>query len=197
MPSPPWKAASTGVDAVLARWLASSWVKPCFCADETLHGTDGQYAPLPSYLAPGLVRAMHGRGIDRLYAHQARALEATRAGRHLVVATPTASGKSLCFHLPVLQAAADDPDARAIYLYPTKALARDQEAGLRELMTAAEMRTGAVVYDAERQEPVGRGLSPSCLGAFGILGPGLCGVNHGRKEERPARVRLGAGTVNR
>ena len=56
---------------------------------------------------------------------------------------------------------------------------------------------GAVVYDAERQEPVGRGLSPSCLRAFGILGPGLCGLNHGRKEERPARVRLGAGTVNR
>ena len=56
---------------------------------------------------------------------------------------------------------------------------------------------GAVVYDAERQEPAGRGLSPSCLGTFGILGPGLCAVNHGRKEERPARVRLGAGTANR
>ncbi|HEY3818924.1 MAG TPA: DEAD/DEAH box helicase [Polyangiaceae bacterium] len=150
MPSPPWKASTApGVDAVLARWLASSWVKPCFCADETLHGTDGEYAPLPSHLAPGLARAMRARGIDRLYAHQARALEATRAGRHLVVATPTASGKSLCFHLPVLQAVAEDPDARAIYLYPTKALSRDQEAGLRELMAAAEIRAGAVVYDGD------------------------------------------------
>ncbi|MGH7296896.1 MAG: DEAD/DEAH box helicase, partial [Polyangiaceae bacterium] len=109
----------------------------------------GQYTTLPSYVAPGLARALAGRGIDRLYAHQARALEATRAGRHLVIATPTASGKSLCFHLPVLQAAVDDPDARAIYLYPTKALARDQEAGLRELMGAAGLSVGAVVYDGD------------------------------------------------
>ncbi len=59
-------------------------------------------------------------------------------GQHVVVATPTASGKSLCFHLPVLaDRSADEPDARAIYLYPTKALARDQEAGLRELMRGA------------------------------------------------------------
>jgi DEAD/DEAH box helicase domain-containing protein len=151
MPSPPWKAPSggTGVEAVLARWLASSWVKPCFCADETLEGTGGSYAPLPSHLAPGLVRAMRERGIDRLYAHQAQAIGAARAGKHLAIATPTASGKSLCFHLPVLQAMADDPDARAIYLYPTKALARDQEAALRELMIAADLRASAVVYDGD------------------------------------------------
>ncbi|HEY8042122.1 MAG TPA: DEAD/DEAH box helicase [Polyangiaceae bacterium] len=148
MPSPPWRA-ERGVDAVLARWLASSWVKPCFCADETLAGSGGAYAPLPSFLAPGLARAMDARGIERLYAHQAHALEATRAGRHLAVATPTASGKSLCFHLPVLQAMTEDADARAIYLYPTKALARDQEAGLRELMAAAGLSGGAVVYDGD------------------------------------------------
>jgi DEAD/DEAH box helicase domain-containing protein len=148
MPAPPWKS-ERGVEPVLARWLASSWVKPCFCADETLDGSDGQYVPLPSYLADGLVRALRARGIERLYAHQARALDAARAGRHLAVATPTASGKSLCFHLPVLQALADDPDARALYLYPTKALARDQEASLRELMGAAGSGAGAVVYDGD------------------------------------------------
>src|SRR5579859_3402711 len=126
MPAAPWRH-ETGVDLVLSRWLASSWVKPCFCADETLHGADGQYTPLPPDIAPGIADAMRGRGIERLYAHQERAVGAARAGRHLVVATPTASGKSLCFHLPVLQAIADDADARAIYLYPTKALARDQE----------------------------------------------------------------------
>jgi DEAD/DEAH box helicase domain-containing protein len=148
MPSPPWTARA-GVDAVLARWLESSWVRPCFCADETLEGAGGSYAPLPSFLAPRLVQALRERGIQRLYAHQARALQAAQEGRHLVVATPTASGKSLCFHLPVLQAVADDADARAIYLYPTKALARDQEAGLRELMAAAGLRAGAVVYDGD------------------------------------------------
>ncbi|HEY1695718.1 MAG TPA: DEAD/DEAH box helicase [Polyangiaceae bacterium] len=148
MPVPPWQQEQ-GVTAVLARWLASSWVKPCFSADATLDGASGQYSPLPAYLAPGLAAAMRDRGIDRLYAHQARALDATRAGKHLVVATPTASGKSLCFHLPVLQAAIDDPDARSLYLYPTKALSRDQEFGLRELTKAAGVPVGAVVYDGD------------------------------------------------
>jgi DEAD/DEAH box helicase domain-containing protein len=84
-----------------------------------------------------------------MYAHQARAIEAALARRHVVVSTPTASGKSLCFHVPVLQALAEDPEARAVYLYPTKALARDQEAGLRELMTAAGSSAGAIVYDGD------------------------------------------------
>ena len=144
----PWNV-ERGVDAVLARWQASSWVRPCFCADETLAGAGGRYADIPFALAPGLARALRERGIDRLYDHQARALAAARAGRHMVVATPTASGKSFCFHLPVLQAYFDDPDARAIYLYPTKALARDQEAGLRELMKSAGLAAGAVVYDGD------------------------------------------------
>ena len=152
--SAPWTATATataghGVEGVLARWLASSWVKPCFCADETRSAAEGRYAPLPSHLAPGLTRALVDRGIDRLYTHQAQALTAVRAGKHLVVATPTASGKSLCFHLPILQAMADDPRARAIYLYPTKALARDQEHSLRELTASAGFGTGAVVYDGD------------------------------------------------
>jgi DEAD/DEAH box helicase domain-containing protein len=148
MPSPPW-TAERGVDAVLSRWLASSWVKPCFCADETRSSSRGRYEPLPSHLAPELGRALTERGIERLYSHQARALDAVRSGKHLVLATPTASGKSLCFHLPVLQALADDPNARALYLYPTKALARDQENSLRELMASAGLGTGAVVYDGD------------------------------------------------
>jgi DEAD/DEAH box helicase domain-containing protein len=147
MPSPPWKQEQ-GVDAVLDRWLASSWVKPCVCADATIDASQGAYAPFPE-LAPGITAALRERGIERLYSHQAQALEAARGGKHLVVATPTASGKSFCFHLPVLQAYAEEPDARAIYLYPTKALARDQEAGLRELVSAAGLRTAAVVYDGD------------------------------------------------
>jgi DEAD/DEAH box helicase domain-containing protein len=148
MPLPPWNV-ERGAEGVLARWLASSWVRPCFCADETLSGTGGNYAHIPSSLAPELARALRERGVERLYAHQAQALAAAHAGRHLVVATPTASGKSFCFHLPVLQACFDDPDSRAIYVYPTKALARDQEAGLRELMASAGLSTGAVVYDGD------------------------------------------------
>jgi DEAD/DEAH box helicase domain-containing protein len=123
-------------------------VKPCLCTDETLPGTGATYADVPP-LATSVQQALWARGIGRLYSHQSRAIDAALAGRHVVVATPTASGKSLCFHLPVLQALAEDPNARALYLFPTKALARDQEAGVRELMAAAGLDAGAVVYDGD------------------------------------------------
>jgi DEAD/DEAH box helicase domain-containing protein len=138
-----------GVDAVVERWLASSWIQPCFCVDSTIEGSPGAYTPLPSALAPGIAHALRERGIDRLYAHQTRAIEAACAGRHVVIATPTASGKSVAFHAPVLQALFDDPSARALYIYPTKALARDQEAGLLDLMTRAGLGGSAVVYDGD------------------------------------------------
>jgi DEAD/DEAH box helicase domain-containing protein len=148
MPQAPW-AIDRGIAPVLGRWLASSWVRPCFCADESMAASAAQYAPLPQGLGSGIARALRARGIERLYGHQGRAIEAALAGRHLVVATPTASGKSLCFHLPVLQALADDPNARALYLYPTKALARDQEAGLLDLMAASGLETTAIVFDGD------------------------------------------------
>jgi DEAD/DEAH box helicase domain-containing protein len=145
---PAWKA-ERGVNAVLARWLASSWVRPCLCADETMAGSQGSYCEAPPPLAPTVVEALRSLGAEKLYTHQARALAAALAGRHVVVATPTASGKSFCFHLPVLQAMSEDAGARALYLYPTKALARDQEAGLRQLLEAAGLNVGAVVYDGD------------------------------------------------
>ncbi len=107
---------------------------------------------VPSELSPGLVRALEMRGIKRLYDHQAEAFRLMQKGgpaRALVVATPTASGKSFCFHLPVLDTMAKTPGARAIYLYPTKALSRDQEAGLRELSRDAGLDVPAIVYDGD------------------------------------------------
>jgi DEAD/DEAH box helicase domain-containing protein len=147
----PW-SIERGLGPVLARWQESDWVRPCFCADETRAAREGDFAPLPPALAPGIAGALRARGVDRLYAHQARAFEIARADgatRGFVVATPTASGKSLCFHLPVLQALVEDPDARAIYLFPTKALSRDQEAGLRELVAASGVSASAVVFDGD------------------------------------------------
>ena len=150
-------SSERGLEPVLARWQASDWVRPCFCADETRAAKEGAFAPLPPTLAPGIAAALRGRGVERLYAHQARAFEIARglgdgdgAGmRGFVVATPTASGKSLCFHLPVLQTLVEDPDARAIYLFPTKALSRDQETGLRELVAASGIEASAVVFDGD------------------------------------------------
>jgi DEAD/DEAH box helicase domain-containing protein len=124
-------------------------MEPCLTADKTLGGEEGRLVPFPAGLARGVARALEARGIRELYSHQARAFEAACRREDFVIATPTASGKSFCFHLPVLTAMESDPDARALYLYPTKALARDQEAGLTELMRAADLPARAVVYDGD------------------------------------------------
>ena len=91
------------------------------------------YAPFPGWLDERIARSLRARGIDALYSHQAAALEATHAGKNIVVVTPTASGKTLCYDLPVLDAVAKDVSARALYLFPTKALAQDQLAELERL----------------------------------------------------------------
>jgi len=85
--------------------------------------------PLPERLA----RALAERGIERLYRHQARALDLSRDGRNVLLVTPTASGKTLAFASAVLESILEEPNSRALFLYPTKALAQDQIAGLRDL----------------------------------------------------------------
>ena len=97
---------------------------------------DAPVAPLP----PALASMLGGRGIERLYSHQVAALEHARAGRDFVVVTGTASGKTLCYHLPILEACLADPEARALYLFPTKALAQDQLKNLLELLNGVEVQ---------------------------------------------------------
>src|SRR5437016_12131207 len=129
MPSPPWQMRA-GLDAAIDGWLASGYVKPCLAADRMFESAPGRAVPLPGSLGQGARRALASRGISELYAHQAEAFELAMTGRDFVVATPTASGKSLCFHLPVLETLSRHPEARALYVFPTKALARDQESSL-------------------------------------------------------------------
>jgi len=145
---PEWKTA-TGLEPVLGGWLRSERVRPCFAAERDYESTVARIAPLPESLHPKLKDALRKRGIDQLYTHQARAFEIASAKKPFVVATPTASGKSLCFHLPVLDALLRNPDARALYFFPTKALARDQEASVRELMSEAGGGISIVTYDGD------------------------------------------------
>ena len=103
---------------------------------ETLEARPGQFAEPDEPLPGELRRLLAARGIERLYTHQVAALEAARRERDLVVVTGTASGKTLCYHLPILERLIDEPGARALYLFPTKALAQDQLKGLLELLSA-------------------------------------------------------------
>jgi DEAD/DEAH box helicase domain-containing protein len=93
---------------------------------ETVPGGDARVAPLPAELDPRVRDTLAARGLDALYEHQALAWEAAARGEHVIVTTGTASGKTLAFNLPVLDALAREPKTRALYLYPTKALAQDQ-----------------------------------------------------------------------
>ncbi|MDW8319186.1 MAG: DEAD/DEAH box helicase [Anaerolineae bacterium] len=92
-----------------------------------------RYAAPRSALHPDLAAQLRRAGIERLYTHQAQAVDAALSGRHVMVVTATASGKTLCYNLPVLQAVLEQPVARALYLFPTKALAQDQLRSLRAL----------------------------------------------------------------
>jgi DEAD/DEAH box helicase domain-containing protein len=148
MPAPPWSLA-TGIAPVTERWMKHAELRGCFHADRSYPAEEAASAPLPDDIDRRLAGALASRGITRLYRHQRVAIDSARAGRHVVIATPTASGKSLCFHLPVLDAIARDPASTAIYLYPTKALSRDQEQGVRSLIGEAGLAVGATVYDGD------------------------------------------------
>jgi len=114
----------------------------------TIPGREGAFAPIPDDVPAPLRAALQARGIDRLYAHQAEAWTAAQQGRHVVVATPTASGKSLCYTLPVVSAAMQG-NAKALYLFPTKALAQDQVAELLELNKAGDLGVKAFTFDGD------------------------------------------------
>jgi DEAD/DEAH box helicase domain-containing protein len=122
--------------------------------DHVISEASANFAPLPADLRPELVTALAGRGIQRLYSHQADAYEAVRKGRHLVVVTPTASGKTLCYNLPVLQRLLENPQKRALFVYPTKALAQDQLAELSALKHGLPIELRVDTYDGDT--PPGR-----------------------------------------
>jgi DEAD/DEAH box helicase domain-containing protein len=144
----PW-SASRGVEAVLRGWLDDTKVRPNLVLDEIVPSTEAHSVPLPEGLSGPVRQALARRGVTSLYTHQAEAFELAAQGRDFVVATPTASGKSLCYTLPVLDALARRPDARALLLFPTKALSRDQEESLRGLMKDAGLDHGAVTFDGD------------------------------------------------
>ncbi len=146
--------APASVESVLERLLEEPSLARGVVHHQVIPPREALYAPFPNWLDPRLRAGLARRGISQLYVHQAEALEAVHAGQDVVVVTPTASGKTLCYALPVLQALREDPAARALFLFPTKALGQDQVAELSELARAAEIDLAAATYDGDTPAPI-------------------------------------------
>ncbi len=121
---------------------------------EVIPARDADYGEWPDWLDGRILAGLKARGLDRPYVHQAEAVAAVHRGEDVVVVTPTASGKTLCYALPVLQALAEDPAARALFLFPTKALGQDQVAEFSELARASGLEISAATYDGDTPAPI-------------------------------------------
>ncbi len=119
---------------------------------------EAAWAAMPEWVRPELRAAFAAKGIRQLYTHQAAAAEAVRAGRNIVVVTPTASGKTICYNVPVLNAVLENRDARALYLFPTKALAQDQLAELHDLAERMDNAFGVFTYDGDTPSDARRAI---------------------------------------
>jgi len=116
----------------LEKILESPEFAPDIVVNRLIPAQKGIFAPFPEGLDEKIVKSLNKRGIDRLYTHQTEVFKLAKAGKNVVVVTPTASGKTLCYNLPCLQALLTDESARCLYLFPTKALSQDQQAELNE-----------------------------------------------------------------
>ena len=114
-----------------------------------LPAREAKFHPMPDWVRDELRAAYCAKGIANLYSHQAATAEMVHDGKNVVVVTPTASGKTLCYNLPVLNAVLENPDTRALYLFPTKALAQDQLAELHDLGTRLNDCFGVFTYDGD------------------------------------------------
>src|SRR5438034_1175564 len=124
---------------ILDDLLTSPSTGPCITATRHFAPRPPVLVPFPPSLDPRIADALRARGIDELYSHQARAWELIAKGHHVVVVTPTASGKTLCYNLPALQSLLHQPDTRVLYLFPAKALAQDQLAELEALAKSLQI----------------------------------------------------------
>src|SRR3954470_22250020 len=144
--------ADTG--AVLSRLLDEPSLARGVVHHAILPARPAIYGDFPVWLDRRIVDGLGARGIDRPFLHQAEAIEAVHGGEDIVVVTPTASGKSLCYTLPILQSITEDPAARALLLFPTKALGQDQVTEFGELAAAANLSISTSTYDGDTPAPI-------------------------------------------
>ena len=153
-----------GKEGLPGRRLGEPGTEDVLTAVRHIPAREAQFRSMPDWVRPELAAAYRAKGIDRLYSHQAAAAELARAGNDFVVVTPTASGKTLCYNLPILNSILENPDTRALYLFPTKALAQDQLAELHDLAKRLDDCFGVFTYDGDTPSDARRaseGVSPS------------------------------------
>jgi DEAD/DEAH box helicase domain-containing protein len=135
--------------ALLSHWRAEPSVAANLAAWEEIPARPARTAPFPADLHPVLAEALIRDGITALFTHQAAAWEHARLGRHVLTTAGTASGKSLCYNLPILNGLLRDPEARSLFLFPTKALTQDQFAALERLLGTVEAALPIAIYDGD------------------------------------------------
>ncbi len=152
MSSPPSKRNSmalVAVPEVIAELTSRDRANEVITAVHQIPAREAQWAPMPDWVRPELAEAYRTKGVVQLYSHQAEAAEAIRRGKNVVIVTPTASGKTLCYNLPVLSSILENPDSRALYLFPTKALSQDQLEELQDLGRRTGDSWGVFTYDGD------------------------------------------------
>jgi len=138
---------------------------------ETIPAREGAYADLPGEIDPRIRDALRSRGVERLYSHQAECYRLVGRGKNVVVVTPTASGKTLAYNLPVLQHLLSHPESKAMYLFPTKALSQDQQAELNEVDLAGGLGVKIFTYDGDT--PTSIRMSARTEGRIVITNPDM------------------------
>ncbi|MCX6835192.1 MAG: DEAD/DEAH box helicase, partial [candidate division Zixibacteria bacterium] len=144
------------LEQILDFLRADSEIKGNIVHWKTFPPRQARYADFPGALNPRLVATLAERGISSLYTHQAEAIRGIMDGKDVVVVTPTASGKTLCYNVPVLNEIMRDPNTRALYLFPTKALSQDQLAELHGLITKLEVDIKTYTFDGDTPQTARR-----------------------------------------
>ena len=148
----------TTIEEVLAALRGSRRLAANVAHWHVVPAQEAEYAPFPERLAPEIREVLRDQGIERLFCHQAEAIGRNLAGEHVVVVTPTASGKTLCYNAPVLQRLLERPESRALYLFPTKALSHDQYHGLYELTGALGREIKVYTFDGDTPSAARRAI---------------------------------------
>jgi DEAD/DEAH box helicase domain-containing protein len=147
--APRQPASLETVHNILGSLVARYRQEEVLTAVRQIPAREAKFRPVPGWVTSALAEAYRAEGIRDLYSHQASTAELVRDGKNVVVVTPTASGKTLCYNLPILNAVLDNPDTRALYLFPTKALAQDQLSELQDLAKRLDNSFGVFTYDGD------------------------------------------------